>query len=189
MKKISILIIAAFIMLGCGKYSLKPNYKFAENGNALIYGSLYITGNRAHNGKMIFYTKNGEYAASASAVDFMHNYDFIKDARGSLFTISLPPGEYEIRNFESIFQITNTNYIKTKPMTKKRLSFKVTKNNPTYIGSYTINGDAGDEGKRLKATLKINNDMSHDKKYLHQSFPNIGTTKSISQIPNVKVWE
>jgi len=187
MKKISILIITAFIMLGCGNQSLKPNYKFAENGNALIYGSLYTANDRAYDGNMFFYTKGGEYVSRVDAVSFNNEFDFNKKGkRGSLFTISLQPGEYEIRSFENTFTFTKTTFIEAKPTTKKVLSFKVTKNNPTYIGSYTIYG--GFETK-LKATLKINNDMSHDTKYLHQRFPNIGTTKSISQIPNVKVWE
>ncbi|CAA6819828.1 MAG: Unknown protein [uncultured Sulfurovum sp.] len=190
MKKISILIITAFIMLGCSKYDLKPNYKFAENGNGLIYGSLYTANPTAYDGNMFFYTKGGKYVARVDAIDtkpFNKKHDFNKNGnRGSLFTISLPPGEYEIRRFSNTFKFTKTNFIEAKPTTKKVLSFNVTKNNPTYIGSYTIYG--GWETKQ-KATLKINNDMSHDKKYLHQCFPNIGTTKSISQIPNVKVWE
>ena len=187
MNKISILIITTFIMLGCGNQSLKPNYKFSENGNGLIYGSLYTANERAYDGNMFFYTKDGKYVSRADAVSFRNKYDFKKNGnRGSLFTISLPSGEYEIRNFENTFMVTNTNFIPAKPMTKKLLSFKITKNNPTYIGSYTIYGGFK---TKLKATLKINNDMAHDTKYLHQKFPNIGTTKSISQIPNIKVWE
>lgn len=175
--------IGLFILSACATSSnIKPNHKFGQEGTGLIYGTVFTKD--GFDADLSLYRKGeGKHFRTFSAVDSFKNRDFNENgAKGSLFAVAVPAGEYEIRKFRNSHKITKTVFRDALPKTKQTLSFKVGSNSPVYIGSYYASGFT-------KGKLEIYNKMNKAKKYLLKKYPKLGTTKSVNQTPKLKTWE
>lgn len=175
-------LLGLFILQGCGTNNINADYKFGQGDTGFIYGSVFVKD--GFDTDITLYKKGkSKPFRTFSAVDGFRNRDFNeKGSMGSLFAVTVPAGEYEIKKFRVSHKITKTNFHDVFPTSKQTLSFKVGKSTPIYIGSYY--GSGYSTGK-----LEIYNKMNRDKRYLLKKYPKLGITKSINQTPTLKTWK
>lgn len=182
-------------LLGCSNSAsnIKSDYVLAPNSKGIVFGTVSNEG--GSDGWVYINKKGSKENIRLEAVGISGFAKEISSGmkKGSLFTLDLDPGVYEINSWTLYVFVAGFNsYYYLSPQNPKPIEFEVKANQATYLGSYNIKAHMGKNIFQLPVVSGahgvIANEIMRDKSLFDAKYPQLKGLKLINLTPNPEVW-